>query len=263
MGQGEERQRRIPRSISMSASLLFSAAGIGSIGVGCADNESSIFVRGVLAPPAAAAGGQCVYTPDPSQPQVMQPTLDVGFRGTYLGAVLVGNHLVTRQDRDQARTETSRVQFQGATVSVIDARSGATISSFTTLATGFADPAQGNQPGYGTVLLTLVNEDATRSLGEVGAEGAKLISRFRVFGKTLGGVEVESNEYQLPIDVCVGCLVTFPADSEDKALAASEGKPNCRAASAGSTVAQPCAVGQDVPIDCRLCQGNPLCDPAR
>jgi hypothetical protein len=40
-------------------------------------------------------------------------------------------------------------------------------------------------------------------------------------------------------------------------------QPNCCMSGAGgcATLGIPCRLGQDQPVDCSLCLGNPLCNP--
>ncbi len=216
----------------------------------CAHNDSSLFVRQVMAPTGGATGGGgCSYKSDPTQPFLSSGTIDVAFLASYRPIVLVGSQLAQQRASEDSKTETSRVSLQGATVTVSDTQ-GAEIASFSTLASGFIDPASGNTPGYGLTEVTLIDPktvDALRT--QIPAGGTKkLVARFKVFGQTLGGQSVESNEAQFPIDVCLGCLVFRPADA------------TCdQTADLGSVVA-PCVVGQDQAIDCRLCRGNPLCN---
>jgi hypothetical protein len=216
----------------------------------CAHDDSSIFVRQVLAPTGGStAGSDCVYKADPTQPFLSSGTVDVGFLASYRPIVLIGSQLISQQKSDSFKTETSRVSLQGATVSVTDTQ-GTEIASFSTLAAGFVDPASGSSPGWGLTEVTLIDPktiDALRT--QIPAGGTKkLVARFKVFGQTLGGQSVESNESQFPIDVCLGCLVFRPADS------------TCDATADLGSVAAPCVVGQDQPIDCRLCRGNTLCN---
>ena len=89
-------------------------------------------------------------------------------------------------------------------------------------------------------------------------------ARFKIFGTTLGGTDVESSEYAFDIDVCYGCTVIFPSDAYDPTQAPTD--VNCNKAgtvSTSSTSGQipACIPGQDGVTDCRLCQGNPVCTP--
>jgi len=79
---------------------------------------------------------------------------------------------------------------------------------------------------------------------------------YMLFGQTLGGQSVESNESQFPVNVCNGCLVYFPPAADDPA------RPGVDCAAAGEDVPVPCVFGQDEAIDCRLCNELPICNPA-
>jgi hypothetical protein len=79
----------------------------------------------------------------------------------------------------------------------------------------------------------------------------------RFFGHTLGGESVESNEFGFPVQICNGCLVSFPAAEQSLSLPT----PNCALAGAsGSTATSvPCIIGQDLSVDCSACQGRAVC----
>ncbi len=231
----------------------------------CAHNDASIIVHGVLAPPQPQ-NGACTYTSDPTQPEESTGTLDVGLLAAYTPEVLVGNQLITRNDNVNLKAETARVTLQGAVVHVDDT-SGNEINSFTTLSSGFIDPGAGGVPSYGPIALTLIDPKTSAAMaGSLPTLGTKqVIVHFTVFGQTAGGDDIESDEFQFAVNVCNGCLVTFPADSVDPVeQAANGGAPNCDAAqssSSGGTSVVPCVVGQDQPVDCRLCKGDPICVP--
>ncbi len=240
------------------------AACLGAFIAACAHDDSTVFIRGVLAPPVTGAqNGVCTYLADPTAPELSSGTLDIALAQSYQGNILVGNQMSPKAASDQTRTETSRVSLQGAIVHVTDA-SGAEINSFTSLGTGSVDPALSGLPGYGYVAAVLLDSKTADILrGSLPAAGSKtVVARFKIFGQTLGGLDVETNEFQYPISVCNGCLVKFPADSVDLALAQATGKPNCAAPLAAGAAGGACYIGQDVATDCRLCQGLPACDPA-
>lgn len=215
----------------------------------CSHDDSTLFVRQVMAPPGTSAGGAgCSYKADPAQPFLTSGVVDVAFLASYRPDVLVGNQMLAQQKNDNFRTETSRITIQGATVTVADTQ-GNELSTFSTLSSGSVDPGTGTSPGWGLASVTLIDPktvDALRT--QIPKNGTKkLVSRFKVFGQTLGGQSVESNEFQFPIDVCVGCLVFRPADADCGSLADT------------NSVAAPCVFGQDQAIDCRLCRGNDVC----
>jgi hypothetical protein len=239
-------------------------AGAAMVGVGlaaCVDTNSSIFVQGVLAPPSTTMSGQaCTYTPAAGTNAFLYSgVLDIAFSNNYSPVLLVASQLVPRGNQNQLRAESSRVILQGAEVRITDV-AGIELSSFTVLGSGYVDPATGGSPGLGSFSATLVDPGTVDKLRpDVMAGGAKRVIVYaRVFGTTTGGVRVQTGEFQYPVNVCYGCLVSFPPDSVDNA----QPKPNCLNATAqGSNITTPCLYGQDQGIDCRLCQGNPVCTP--
>lgn len=227
----------------------------------CAHNDASIVVHGVLAPPLPQ-NGECAYTSDPTQPEESSGVLDVALLASYTPEVLVGNQMIARNDNVNLKAETARVTLQGAVVHVDDT-AGNEINSFTSLSSGFIDPAAGGVPSYGPMALTLIDPKTSAAMaGSLPASGTKqVVVHFTVFGQTAGGDDIESDEFQFPVNVCKGCLVSFPAGSSDPL---QQPQPNCAAAlgsNSASTTIIPCVVGQDQIVDCRLCQGNPACVP--
>jgi hypothetical protein len=239
-------------------------AGAAMTGIGlaaCVDTNSSIFVQGVLAPPSQTQQGQaCTYTPTAGANEFLyQGVLDIAFNNNYSPVLLVASQLVPRGNANQLRAESSRVVLQGAEVRITDS-TNAELSTFTVLGSGYVDPASGGSPGLGTFSATLVDPATVERLRpDVMANGSRRVIVYaRVYGQTTGGVRVQTGEFQFPVTICYGCLVTFPPDSVDLA----QPKPNCLAStSQANTVGTPCVYGQDQGIDCRLCQGNPVCTP--
>ena len=233
--------RWLPRYLCAACIPALSAGVAGS---GCADNESTLFVRAVLRiePP------DCVAKPDPSATVMLGGTLDVALRDTYQAALLIGTQLVRRGSRDQLRTETSRVNLRGAEV-YIDSAEGDNIYSFTIDGTGFADPGSSEEPGYGVMFVPLIPPSASRRIDP----GHVVTVRVKVFGRTLGGTELESNELYFPILVCSGCLVSFPIEADDPV------EPGYVCGSNPDfTVTEdpPCWWGQDDAIPCTACVGS-------
>jgi hypothetical protein len=232
----------------------------------CAHDDSTLYVQQVVFPPTPANQQGCLYqAPNTTSPGEFRGALDVSLASAYSPVVIVGNQMVPRGDGTQARTETNRVQLRGAVVRVTDS-AGNQISTFTSLTEGVIDPASGVTPGLGQAALTIVDPataDALRQSLPNRSARKTILTFFKVFGQTLGGVYVESGEFQHVVDVCSGCLVVFPSDAVDTKQAG----PNCALGFPtgtqinGSTISLPCIQGQDQLTDCRLCQGNPACDP--
>ena len=254
------RLRRLRRRKGVAGSLAALAlAGLGALVPACADNESTIFVRNVL-----SAGSDCTVSPDPGGLSRPSGLLDVALRSEYVASLLVGNHLVARGDGNRLRTETSRVRLYATEVEVLDAsgavlgRSDGSVAAFSVPISGFAEPAAGATPGFGiagTVLIDAATAASFRSsLGASGAT-ANVIARVVVRGRTLGGTEVETPPFEYPITICSGCLVAFPAETDDPA------KPGLDCDVAVQAADPICLPGQDEAVPCSLCRGNPVCTP--
>jgi hypothetical protein len=237
---------------------LVSALAVGAAAVaspGCAESEAMIFIRQVQARVATGSTG-CIPDASPSSTFIEEGILDVEFRLQYDAALLVGNQLVPRGNSSQLRTETSRIALQGAVVRVQDSNGVVQWGPVTVPGSGFIDPASGTNPSYGlTDAILLGPEYGARLQAELsGMPGLRrhLTAIVKVFGRTLGGLNVDSGEWQFPLTVCFGCLLTFPREAEDPKVMP---RPNCMAsATTGTTILSPCAVGQDDKVDCRVCK---------
>lgn len=248
------------------AALAIGSAVLAS--PGCADSESMIFIRQVQARVSSGSAG-CDPDASPSSLFITGGTLDVAFRLQYTAALLVGNQLVPRGNSSQLRTETSRIAIQGAVVRVQDAAGAVRWGPVTVPGSGFIDPASGATASYGvTETILLGSEFGAQLRTEIlGATEPGLIKHMtavvKVFGRTLGGLNVDSGEWQFPLSVCYGCLIAFPREADD--LHAPT-QPNCDlAASTGTSITPPCEVGQDDTVDCRICKqffpSAALCEP--
>jgi hypothetical protein len=223
----------------------------------CADNDQSIFVRMALAPPTNRQNGVCIYSSDPTQNKLSQGVLDVAFSRSYGIEVLVGNQMIARGEERATRAEPNRVHLNGAVVKVTDA-GGAVLSEFTSLASGTLDPQSNNVPAFCPLGFQALDSATVERLApEVTAGGTKVVvANVRVFGRTLGGVDVETGEFQFPIVLCSGCLVNLAA-GDDPAVPGFD----CKLPLGTATNTGPCSRGQDEVFSCQLCQDNPLCVP--
>jgi hypothetical protein len=213
---------------------------------GCADNDSALFVRSVV----ALTAGDCTARSQPDATMLAFGRLDLEFGEPYVAALLVGNQLARQGNRDQLRTETSRIALQGSVVSVRNV-AGEELTAYTTDGAGFVDPGNGNEPGYGIMFAELLPPGGIPALDAVTATAPTRVNvAVRVFGETLGGQEIESSELLFPISVCRGCLVSFPTTAVDANGFCLRGIP---------PEDLPCKAGQDEAVDCRLCQQLDVC----
>jgi hypothetical protein len=219
-------------AILVATAATVSVAGLFS---GCADNESTLFIKGVMKPDE----GTCTYRPDATSVLLLGGVLDTAFGGSYMAGLLVGNQMKSQGNKDRNRTETSRILLEGAVVS-LRRSNGGVISEFSAPGVGFVDPSSGDAAAFGVVSV-LVVPDAAEVVGE-----AYVVADIQVYGHSLGGQEVESNVFSFPIDICDGCLVSFPQSSINPTTG------ECQATESTSGVL-PCYFGQDEIILCSDC----------
>ena len=230
----------------------------------CVENKGTLFVQGVMLPPVAMAGAACIYDPQPTSTLLLyQGRLDIAFTNTYVPVLLMANEMFARGSKEQVRIDSGKIQLQGDTVRLTEA-GGPQLACFTALGGGFVESATGTSPGYGVFAITVIDPDTVENLLRPSPQlqaryGSKrVIAYIKPYGQTLGGLHVEAGEFLWPIEVCNGCLVSFPVDAQDPLLPT----PNCLNVGSGSSnVARPCFVGQDQAVDCRLCPNNAICTP--
>ena len=167
----------------------------------------------------------------------------------------MGNQLIPRGDPQSNLAESNRVHLDGAVVRVENPDGSPIIGpdgsprEFTSLATGFNDPQNNNTPGYGTVGLVVFDAPTKAailpSLLTRGTSRTVLVT-VKVFGKSIGGVDVESGEFPFPMQVCRGCLVDYSDgyDSTSKTQPRNCDKP--AETTAAASTSGPCLIGQDV-----------------
>jgi hypothetical protein len=240
----EEAMRRSPLKYVLALGVASSA---GAILPSCATNDSMMFIIGVYARKA----GACDASPEEDSPLWDRGVMDRAFVGEYRAALLLGNQLTQRGSRDRLRTETSRVSLKGAeiTLETVDGRQ--LLEPFSAIATGFVDAASGTDPGLAIMAATLIPARAAEQLPD-----GVVVAKVRAFGTSLGGQDVESNELAFPIEICTGCLVTYPASARD--LTAMGDDYQCKLATDDAATADtdlPCTLGMDLPVPCTFCSG--------
>jgi len=246
---------------SRTVFLLSFATLLLGTGQGCADSDNTIFVRHAIAPPAVTQG-TCIYTGDISQPYISQGVMDLALTDEYSPWLLVGNQLQNRKNPSEIRVDTGTVAIEGVVTTVRDP-SGAVVHEFTSLRSGSVEASTGNDVIYSAVEAVAIDAATTAIVRDDvkarGAAGRLVIAGMKVFGTTLGGTAVETQEFSFPVKLCYGCLIAFPSDADDPA---QPGVDCLGTTPAGDGSAAACAFGQDQPVDCRACRsaGIAACD---
>jgi hypothetical protein len=253
--------------------VVVSIAGAAMALPACAKNDESIYIAGVLAPSQTRQNGGCTYTNDPTQPRLFDSVLDVGIRDDYLAVLIIANDMIPRGDPNAPRAESNRIHINGAVIRVTAPGGGDLVPSYTTFSSGDVLDTQNNgNPGFQSVGVPIIDgntANAFRTPGAIDPNFAvatadhvtqkEVLVIIRVFGKTLGGLDVESGEFQHVLKVCNGCLVNYAAGNDPVQMP----QPNCLKPvdpTQTSSTTLPCFVGQDEPVDCRLCNATrPAC----
>jgi hypothetical protein len=171
-----------------------------------------------------------------------------------VAGLIIGNQLTERGSREQVRTETSRVSLKGAEVKLESPQGDELVPAFSSIGTGFVDASDGNDAAPAVMFATLIPASIATSL-----PAGTVVVKVRVFGTTLGGEDVESAELLFPIEICDGCLISYPASARD--LTADGAEYQCKLAaddaanSGGEDTDQPCSLGIDFPTPCTACSG--------
>lgn len=244
------------------------AGGFTALIPSCADNNQTIFIRQIQTIQAP----ECTVTNDVTAFTSPTGFVDVGVASNYVIYPLVGNQLLAKGDARQSRSESNRVQLEGAEIELADP-TGATLSigglpnPYSVIASGTIDPTASADASYGVTQIEVIPPvfmaAYRQRLHEKGiGETQTIHAKIKVFGHTLGGTAVETGIFTYPITACYGCGVSVPADAVDPTLGSRNCKATSTTSSAGTSQKTICAAGQGDITDCRTCQGViPLCTP--
>lgn len=227
----------------LTALLAASAAAFGS--AGCAESESMLFVKGVV----ALEPGRCDVSTDGSTKVLLGGVMDNFITDSYPAVLLIGSQLASRGSRQQVRTETHRITIRGAVIRVFTV-GGSLVTEYTMDAAGFVDPDSSGSATFGAAQVVLIPPNTV-------GEGTYRVN-VSVFGETLGGQAVESGEYTYPITVCNRCLVSCPVNACVVNPATGVDCSSvwaCNSPQAPSS-SEPCFLGVDARVDCRFLGGQ-------
>lgn len=219
-------------------------------GSACSSDETGLFIQGN----EVRTAPDCIARPEAAATLIGVGVLDVGLKLDYEATLLVASQLTPRGDKANLRTETMVTTIEGAEVHLYR-DTGELDTEFTVPASGVISPSSGNDPGFGIINATLLPQSTGLALAQQITSRSTVITRVaevKVFGKTIGGLDVESASLRYVMRVCEGCLVDFPSETLD-------GSGQCTMGGAQSP-SLPCRPGQDDLIDCRSCaKSNPYC----
>jgi hypothetical protein len=224
------------------ATTLMSCGGATGTTAGTDAAPPALIAAGVMAPPSLD-GTECFYTSDPTAPMLSHGTVDCALTQTYEPTVLVGN-------------TGPQAEIQGAVVQVVDPATNAVVTD--SMALGSASELAGSVPipSYATVALTLMSSVAMSYFCPNDPTVADRTAEMEVtvYGQTLAGQPVRSNDLLFSVDVCYGCLVLAPASAP---------VGYCSGEYPMTSAAVACILGQDQVADCQTCTQIPYCKTLR
>jgi hypothetical protein len=243
---------------AVSTAVLALAAGAAF--PACAHDDSTLYIQGVLAPPVPS-NNVCTYVVSTASTFLSRGLVDAALTDSYSPLFLVGSQMKSQANADNVKSETGRINIQGALVRVVDPADGSVWMDATVLTSGTVEPAQGTSSSYIGIGASIMDKHAISHFDPGAAappNPSKLaVAYVKFYGQSLGGQSIESEEYQYPVDVCNGCLVVFPPQGSVAKL-----HDYCSGLLPPSNEQIPCALGQDQPADCQLCFSvSPACQP--
>jgi hypothetical protein len=234
-------------SLRRSLALALVAAGAAVTTASCAENDSSIFIRGCV----AVSRTDCTATVSTSSVLTLGGTIDALYAGQYACTLIVENQLVPRGDPTTLKTETSGVQLYDAEVQVLDPSTAdangnmSAITQFSVPITGFVDPGMAGTAGIGTTDVIMVDAATITAEGKKVASKGKVqtvVASVVVRGVTLGGLQVHSQEFLYPVQISAGGTCVEPMSGA------------CVSTMTASSTTADCKLGVDEPAgtDCSV-----------
>lgn len=249
--------------------------------LGCQDRDFGLSIR--QAQPLDVAA--CTFATDENEFQ-SAGIVDLALRNSYFIYPYIENNMldiveVKGFDDTDGRVNTADVSLRTATIeyTTLDTLSAQIQSPVVVPLSGTVGVAEfliaGVEVLDSAVLSQLRNADEFLVIADDGSvepvrTSVKIIARIRVAGETLDGKEVESNEFFFPIEVCNGCLISYPSNL----LETRNGELTCPAVKLdadgmpilGPTATATCgpALGVDNgTVDCQTCQARAVNDFSR
>ena len=218
-----------------SAIQASGGAGAG----GASSGDAGLFIVGVL----AREPGACQPKADLDARLWARGTLDRLFAGSYTGQLLIGNQLA------------QRVALGSVLVRLNDAADNPLQEPYSINVSGFVDGSSAKSTSQGIVVAELIPKTIAAAL-----PAGVLIAKLRIRSQSLAGFALESTELSFPIEVCDGCLVTYPPSARDPSAGGQEYQCQVPADGAVDPAQQPCELGIDQPFACTVCSAtNAVC----
>lgn len=200
--------------------LRLALLGLIVSSVACEDKEVSLMILQMQRLKS------CALTTDLKDFQ-SQGVIDIAFIDSYSVFPLLKNMMVditvaNGYSDEDARTNTNSVMLQEAVIEYefVDPISGDFETVLPIKMSGFI-PVGEETKVVGLELMPLSQIERLRAAPELGTTDGRvqIMTRVRVKGETLDGKSIESNEFQFPVIVCLGCRLKCSQQEMDQAVA--------------------------------------------
>lgn len=178
--------------LAPALTLLGLVAATSSLLGGCVDNRATLYIDHVAA--FSSEDDSCELDASLEGLQLGSGSYDQFAGNPYFITVVVGNQLAPLGDNDTLRPETSRIQIQGAVISVTAPQGGTSVDAFTVPFAGIVHPDDSEDPGLAAMRFPILPASPLLDPGNY------LVS-IVIFGETLAGTDVETGEFVFPVDV--------------------------------------------------------------
>lgn len=157
--------------------------------------------------------------------------LDITLANSYSCPLLVNNQLVSKSDSNSLKIETSIIQIYNVDVNIDNQIFSNKVNGI--VDPSFVDPKSGLQrSGFGLIKIDII---PSSFISKFNFESDKdVTSKVILHGRTLGGDELVTPEWDFTVHICKGCLC-------DRNTCDLSGEPEAN-----------CHVGIDDLVDCRF-----------
>jgi hypothetical protein len=276
---------------------LLALAFVACVAPGCVSNEVSFFIQQNQVPVPGGIGTTCMFSADPMSLHRSEGVLDLTLANSYTLFALYRNEMFSSETRirnspelrglfvDGANVEIHADTATGPLIAIHDSTGAAVAPTFTISTNAFVDAATAAGPGYNVGTLDIIPINVGQAMFQsycidgIWGPGTpdpqipgnttcpvphwpttqkRVVVVVRPFGHTMGENAISGSVFPYPVTVCCRCLVQFMAGVTEP----SNPSPNCLGNNTG-TLTAPCNIGQDDPVDCRLCATTNIqvCEP--
>lgn len=203
----------------MVTKQLVMGVAVATLLCGCAENRSSFFIMGILAP-----DDECAAEPSEEGPYIPQGALDIAYASNYIIFPQLSNQLSGRGDEQNFISETNGIQVEGANIKIWRGGrpQGDTVYEFYQPAACYVFPQSISSCFFIPIPEVAVQQLVGlafqgREIGEISPDELLAYDDIvtvgiQILGTTNGGTEVETPEFYFTVNLTYGAstLCRYP-----------------------------------------------------